>query len=485
MDEVTLAKGSSPSTNSLHLSRIRLFGLYIHSQFLLLLILEVLISALVVYVGGLYLDLGLTSFQFDSITYYKVVSIPLVLSLSMAGVGLYSSSQPRDLVGILLRFAAAVLLCLVVFSVLHAFLPAMTVRPQQFLLLFAGSLVGLALIRFLFYRLLRQTLFERRVLVIGTGHNARLIEQIRTRNSPQNGFDLIGFIDPLNSDGCSVDREKVFARRESLYNTVRENRINEIVVALDDRRCNLPTEELIDCKFAGVKVSEILDFLERESGKVYFELLHPSWLIYSAGFRNFFFSNFLKRVFDVVCSILLLILTAPIFVATVIAIWLEDRGRDPIFYQQSRVGLMNQVFPILKFRSMKPDAEIDGAARWAEEDDPRVTRVGGIIRKYRIDELPQLLNVLLGHMSLVGPRPERPEIVSQLEALNKFYYHRHRVKPGLTGWAQLRFKYGASEANALEKLQYDIYYIKNKSILFDLYILILTVEVVLFRKGSR
>lgn len=484
MSQITLQQTNVISRNSLHFSRIKLFGLYIHSQFLLLLVLEILITAATVYAVGFYLDLGFKSFEFDSTTYLKIVSVPLVLSVSMAGVGLYNSRQSRNMLAIIVRFAVAVILSLLLVSALYTLFPLLMPSIQQYLLVLCASLIGLFFIRVCFYHLFNQVIFERRVLVIGTGNRAqRVMELLETDRSV--AFDLVGFYRRDQDTEVQIDANLVVEGPVTLREMVAQHQVDEIVIALDDRRQCLPSDELLDCKLMGVSVIDLLDFYERESGKINLELLNPGWLIYANGFNKYFFSSFMKRSFDIICSLLLGLLTLPVFTLTALLIWLESKGKDPVFYQQERVGLNGRVFNVLKFRSMRTDAEKDGAAIWAQEHDPRVTVVGRIIRKYRIDELPQLLNILLGHMSLVGPRPERPEIVENLQAVNRYYGHRHRVKPGLTGWAQLRFKYGACEASAMEKLQYDFYYLKNFSILFDLCILIQTVEVVLFRKGAR
>jgi len=484
MNELIIKRNEPASTAALHLSRIRIFGLYLHSQILLLLVLEIFLSAMVVYIAGSYLDSGLSSFDFDLHTYGKMFSVPLVLSLSMAGVGLYSSRQPRNFTAVTVRFAVAVLLSFVFFSVFSWLAPAMILNFKQCLLLTSVSLLGLAIIRACFYRIFNQAIFERRVLVLGAGQRARSVLNL-TNPDDQSAFDLVGFYSLENATEFSAAPAMLFNQSNGLSDIVANNKINEIVIALDDRRQQLPSDELLECKMAGIAVVDLLDFLERETGKIHFDLLNPSWLFSANGFNRFFFSNFLKRSFDIVGSLVLFVATAPVFVLTALLIWLEAKGKAPIFYRQERVGLDGNVFQILKFRSMRVDAESDGKAQWAQEMDPRVTAVGGVIRKYRIDELPQLLNVICGQMSLVGPRPERPEIVAKLRKLNRYYHYRHRVKPGLTGWAQLRFQYGATEASAIEKLQYDVYYLKNSGVLFDLYILIQTVEVVLFRKGAR
>jgi sugar transferase (PEP-CTERM system associated) len=256
----------------------------------------------------------------------------------------------------------------------------------------------------------------------------------------------------------------------------------EIVIAMDDRRRGFPIGELLACKLRGVDVVDILTFLERESGKVKLDLMNPSWLIFANGFSLGGRTAGLHRALDLVVSIAMLVVTSPVTLLTAIAILIED-GR-PIFYRQTRVGMLGREFELLKFRSMAKDAEADGA-QWAQRDDPRVTRVGRITRKLRIDELPQLLNIIKGDMRLIGPRPERPEFVKALNAKIPYYHQRHCVKPGLTGWAQLCYPYGSSERDALEKLQFDLYYVKNQSLIFDLMILLQTVEVVLWGKGAR
>ena len=257
-------------------------------------------------------------------------------------------------------------------------------------------------------------------------------------------------------------------------------------MALDDRRQGtIPTDELLNCRMSGIDVSDMLDFFERETAKIRLDLLRPSWLIHAEGFKYHALREFSKRAFDVTLATTLFVLTLPLMLLTAAAICMESGGNGSVFYRQERVGKDGKVFDLIKFRSMQMDAEKDGKARWAAKNDPRVTRVGNFIRKYRLDELPQLWNVLRNDMSIVGPRPERPEFVENLSRLSPLYKERHRVKPGIAGWAQLRYPYGASEQDSIEKLQYDLYYVKNHRLIFDLYILVQTVEVVLYTKGAR
>jgi len=256
------------------------------------------------------------------------------------------------------------------------------------------------------------------------------------------------------------------------------------VLALEERRNALPLKDLLRVRTTGVAVSEISSFLERETGRIDLNSVNPSWLIFSDGFASGrMLSSVVKRAFDVTASLLLLILTLPVILVTALAIKLESRG--PAFYRQRRVGLYNQAFDIVKLRSMRQDAEVAGKAVWAEKDDPRITRIGRFIRKVRIDELPQTWSVLKGEMSFVGPRPERPQFVEQLEQQLPYYAERHMVKPGITGWAQINYPYGASIEDARHKLEYDLYYAKNYSPFLDLLILLQTLRVVLWPAGAR
>jgi sugar transferase (PEP-CTERM system associated) len=261
-------------------------------------------------------------------------------------------------------------------------------------------------------------------------------------------------------------------------------KVREIIIAIQERRGGcFPIQDLLECKLNGVKVTDSAAFFEREQGKIRVNSLYPSWLIFGGGFDQSLLRTAIKRLFDVVASSILLIITLPVMIVTALCILLED-GR-PVLYRQERVGKGGKTFMVAKFRSMRNDAEKEGKPQWALTNDPRVTRVGRIIRKLRIDELPQIFNVLNGDMSFVGPRPERPYFVNQLISEVPYYNVRHSVIPGITGWAQVRYRYGASVEDAIEKLQYDLYYVKNHSLFLDVIILIETIEVVLLGKGGR
>jgi sugar transferase (PEP-CTERM system associated) len=373
---------------------------------------------------------------------------------------------------------------LVALSLLFYVFPSMFIGRGVVALTLSISFGGVMVMRTLFFLFVDQEQIKRRVLVLGAGKRAALLDERLRRKSDRRGFKVVGYLGAAQ-DQAAVDQSQVLRDQRPLARLVKDEAIDEIVVAVDERRKNLPVKELLDCKLNGVEVTDLVEFFEKESGRIMIDLLDPSWFIFSDGFRRGPIRGAVKRLFDVLVALVALLLSWPVFVLTAAAILVEARGRGPILFRQSRVGANGALFQTLKFRSMRIDAEADGVARWAQSGDSRVTRVGSVIRKLRIDELPQIFNVLRGHMSFVGPRPERPEFVDQLSQSIPFYAERHRVKPGLTGWAQIRYPYGASREDALQKLQFDLYYVKNYSVLLDLIIIMNTVEVVLFGKGAR
>jgi len=405
-----------------------------------------------------------------------------VIMLSLASMGLYQLRQRVRFSGIVVRLLLAVLFANAALALIYYIAPNMFVGRGLMVLAGLFTFTGLALTRYVFLHLVDEDIFKRRVLVWGAGTRASTIARRLRRRSDRRGFKLIGYL-AAPGDSTDVPDEQLIAPDGSLLQLATQHRIEEIVVAPDDRRGRLPTTELLQCRIRGIEVSDILAFFERESGRISVALMHPSWLIFSNGFRSDLVRLTSKRLFDIGASLLLLVAALPIALLTAIAIFLEDAG--PVLYRQLRVGQNGRPFRILKFRSMRVDAERNGEAVWASRNDRRITRVGALIRKLRIDELPQLLNVLLGQMSLVGPRPERPEFVEQLTRAIPYYPERHAVKPGITGWAQVQYSYGASEKDASEKLEFDLYYVKHHSLAFDLMVLLQTVEVVLFGIGSR
>ena len=402
--------------------------------------------------------------------------------VSLFAVGLYSTRQRAGFGGVVVRIIAAMVNAAALSAFVYYAAPSVSLGRLLLALTVGVSILSLITTRLLFERIVDQEVFRRRVLVYGAGHRARSILDLR-RRSDTRGFRIVGFI-ATEGDEISAPADRLIERPTDLHRWAMENQHDEIVMAMDDRRRGFPVHELLECRLAGIEIQDLPTFLERETGKVRLDVLNPSWIIFGEGFRASPLQRVLERGFDVAASSALLLLASPLMLLAMLAIKLEDGLSAPVFYRQRRVGRYGEDFDVLKFRSMSEDAE-KGKAVWAVANDPRVTRVGSIMRKTRIDELPQLVNVLRGDMSFVGPRPERPEFVHQLEERIPYYSERHTVKPGITGWAQLCYPYGSSEKDAVEKLQYDLYYVKNRSLLFDLAILVQTVEVVLWGKGAR
>lgn len=351
--------------------------------------------------------------------------------------------------------------------------------PEALLL----SAAGLLLVRLLLVFGVQMDWLTHRIIVLGTGPEAVAVEKA-LEDMTRSGVTLVGFFPISSSTAPSVATEKIVRTSTTLEDTVSRLGVNEVIVALQEQRGGLlPVSQLLNCRLRGVRITELSAFFERVTGEVPVSSLKASWLIYGDGFRQGWSRRVVKRAFDISASALLLVLASPIMMIAAAAIFMES-GR-PIVFRQERVGLGGRTFMLLKFRSMRTDAEKDGVPRWAASGDPRVTRVGRLIRRTRIDELPQIFNVLKGEMSFVGPRPERPFFVAQLTEQVPFYGARHTVKPGLTGWAQVRYSYGASVEDAVRKLQYDLYYVKNHSVFLDLLILFGTVRVVVMGEGVR
>ncbi len=395
-------------------------------------------------------------------------------------LGLFSRRQRASIAGLGMRAFGGTLIAGLLSYLISRMTSLGEMGGRTILLITLVAAVISSIVVAMMSRLISEDLFRRNVLIYGSGLRAQSISSLR-RRADRRGFRVCGYIQPLD-EIVEVPPERVVAPQTSLLKLALEQEVDEIVLAMDDRRRNFPVAELLECRLAGIEITDLVTFLERETGKVHLEVLNPSWLIFGEGFRRDALRRYSERTFDFIASLLLLIITSPIMLVTALAIVIES-GR-PVFYKQKRVGFRGKLFEVIKFRSMRVDAEKNGAV-WAKAGDSRVTRVGNIIRKLRIDELPQILNVLKDDMSFVGPRPERPEFVAQLSETIPYYSERHWVKPGITGWAQLCYPYGASERDALEKLQYDLYYVKNHSLIFDFMVLAQTAEVVLLGKGAR
>ena len=464
--------------------RFQVLGHYVNIQFLLLGVVEFLAAYGGGYLAMKILEPFLGQHLGEVVVHRELLIATATLSFGFLALGLYDTRQRERWNGILFRILLALVFSALALMVLDRLLPYISWTDAQGLAYGIGAVIPILAIRPLFYRYIDGRILLRNVLVLGAGRRAGYIQGLR-RKADRRGFRLLGFVATPDCQDIQVDRDKLLNSNGAFCVDALALGADEIVIAVDDRRHSLPIDELLDCRMSGLDVIDAIDFFEREQALLHLDLLQPGWLIHADGFRRSTIRAFAKRGFDLVVSLLLLTVLGLPALVTALAIWVESRGRGPIFYRQVRTGLGGQPFEVIKFRSMRTDAEADGKARWAQKNDPRVTRVGRVIRKYRLDEIPQLWNVIRGDMSLVGPRPERPEFVEQLDALNPLYHERHRVRPGLTGWAQVSYPYGATPQDAMQKLQYDLYYIKNQTLFFDFYILVQTVEVVLFRKGAQ
>lgn len=442
-----------------------------------------IIATFVIGVSILRIDPILYSISYTSFSTYihLFIFIPLLLMSTLA-VGLYNEKLRETFSGIAVRILVSTAIAYVLAKMLYQIV-VIDELPAHFIEFYFASIFVVSVVtRFSASKTPYKQIGMRRILVLGSGTRASIIEKCMRRQTDRVGMKLVGFV-PMSGDSeDALKFEKKISIEHSLESFVVENDIHEIVIAADERRNVLPNDSLFNCKRVGIKITDIIDFVERETGQVAVNHIYPSWIIY--GHNNS--SNSAKRTFEWAFNSLIALgifaITWPLMLITFILIKLEDGFSSPVLYSQTRTGLHGKLFKIYKFRSMKTDAEKYGA-QWATEGDPRVTRIGNIIRKYRIDELPQLFNVVRGDMGFVGPRPERPQFTEKFEESIPYYNHRLNVKPGLTGWAQLKYPYGASEEDTVEKLKFDLYYIKNRGFLFDLLILLRTAEIVLFGKG--
>ncbi|HET7561847.1 MAG TPA: TIGR03013 family XrtA/PEP-CTERM system glycosyltransferase [Rhodanobacteraceae bacterium] len=421
---------------------------------------------------------------FDHILHWRAPLVAFVLILAMAALGLYQVYLRAGWFGRLSRQGVAFALGGAALTILYYVAPGAYLGRGVLGLALAIGYIGVALWRMLFLSFVDADLFKRRVLMLGAGKRAAKVTSKMRRRTDQRGFRIVGYV-PVGADPVCVAATSLLHPDGAWCKWAAQHGIEEIVVGPDDRRGTLPLDALLECKQRGIAVTELAEFFEREAGTIKMGLTNPSWLIFSNGFNTSPLRRSVKRGFDVAVAALVLTFTWPLMLAAALAIRLESGAGAPILYRQERIGEYGKTFSVIKFRSMRTDAECDGVARWASQHDDRVTRVGRVIRKIRLDELPQLWNVLKGDMSVIGPRPERPQFVHEFNAHIRYYALRHCVKPGLTGWAQLRYPYGSSTRDAAEKLKFDLFYVKNHNFIFDLSILIQTVEVVLFGRGAR
>lgn len=461
---------------------IRIFKHYVPKSLFILGLGEAVILLGAIW-GGLnfrYYQAGLAAPDFST-NVLGFFSFVLVVYIVLLATGLYQLDACRDLRVTIIRLSTSLSLSLIVLSVILYMLPEIDLWRSVIIYAIFLSFAGLLFSRYIYVHIVDLKRLKKRVLVLGAGERA---EMVRTCGSgDRSDVKFVSFL-RINNSEDRIKTAEDFKKIKSLKKYIKKFSVQEIVVAIEERRRALPIDDLLDCKMEGCNITEATTFIERQSGTVSLRNLNPSWMIFSDGFEGG--SNIdlvLKRIFDVGASLLLLMISLPVLLIT--AALVKSSSRGPVFYRQERVGLNGETFNVLKFRSMTTDAEADGVPKWAAKNDTRVTPLGRIIRATRIDEIPQIFNVLSGAMSFVGPRPERPFFVNQLEEKIPFYRERHRVKPGITGWAQLNYPYGASEEDTKRKLEYDLYYIKNYSLFLDFLILIQTVRVVLWPDGVR
>ncbi len=399
---------------------------------------------------------------------------------AMISVGVYGPYALRSLRFAGARLLVAISLGIIALAVIDFALPGNTFWRSTLLYTMGFAILVLLADRLLLNSFIGSSAFRRRVMVLGAGDRAERLRKLGNR--PETGFAIVSFISMSEPDRLveeAIAREAI----HDLGRFVENLGVSEVVLALQERRNSLPLNDLLRIKTKGVHVNDFSSFLERETGRVDLDTVNPSWMIFSDGFSSGrMFSSALKRIFDITASLILLTLALPIILIFALIVKLDSKG--PAFFRQERVGLYGETFHVVKLRSMRTDAEKDGA-KWASENDPRITRVGRFIRKVRIDELPQTWSVLKGQMSFVGPRPEVPKFVDDLQEQIPFYQERHMVKPGITGWAQINYPYGASTEDSRKKLEYDLYYAKNYTPFLDLVILLQTVRVVLWPEGAR
>ncbi len=456
---------------------IRLFNVYYPIRTLVLLIGEALIIWTSFLLGTVF------EFRQDSYLvlnfeggYYKIFAVTALVLLCSHWLDLYDTARLNTKGELYFRL-------LMVPGVLAFLLAGVAYIRPEYLLGRNSATIGLLILtvaligwRLGFTWLVQLPILVERVYVLGTGERAqRLVQGLR--QNPEAGVEIANWTGKMEG---AVTRESMAAH---LMEAVQRQKVHRVIVATPDRRGTIPMPELLQLRMQGVKIEDATTYLEKMSGKIEVENLYPSWLVFGEGFRLGSTLLLTRRILSVIISLLGLIFALPLFPLIALAIRLDSKG--PVFYTQARVGKAGRVFKVVKFRTMRQDAEAANGPQWADDNDPRITRIGRFLRSSRLDEIPQLWCVLKGEMAFVGPRPERPEFVEWLSKEIPFYGVRHMVRPGLTGWAQVKYKYGSTVKDAREKLQYDLFYIKNASIGLDLLIVFQTVKTVLLRRGAQ
>jgi sugar transferase (PEP-CTERM system associated) len=450
-----------------------------------LLVLDFFIALIAVYLAAM-IRFGVASYPYQTEhNNFLVTSLffALAITFSLSAFGIYGINYHKGFTNTYLRLMFSMSFAAVLMVFIFYVLPDLFLGRGILVLIILITTGLIFAVRLIVFKSMDFEVLKSRIAFLGCGDLANDCRTLALNQIPHQKYSLIGFI-PVDGEEHKVPRNEILFRKVELSKFLLSNNVAELVVSvLNKRGCQFPLEELLDCKLQGIKVTDANAFFEREACQIQLRGMHPGTLIFGEGFNQSFLRGFIKRAFDLLASLVIFTLSLPTMLIAVLAISLEDQG--PIFYRQERVGLNGQTYNVLKFRSMRVDAEASGNPQWATTNDPRITKVGRLLRKLRIDELPQLINVLKGEMSFVGPRPERPYFVQQLCSEIPFYNIRHSIKPGITGMAQVRYGYAATKEDAVQKLQYDLYYVKNNSLFLDILIMIETVQVVLFGKGAR
>jgi sugar transferase (PEP-CTERM system associated) len=436
---------------------------------------------------ALYLRLGFEGSVFeltDKNGWYKIALAVCFCLLNLYFYDLYDYTVMGNRRELLLRLVQALGIAWVLLAFVFYFAPPLMIGRGVSVISVPIVLILLLTWRILIHLLTGHPEIGEKILVVGTGKAANdTAEAIWERRDA--GYRIVGFVTENGSTPKNLPAKmNLLGSANNLEEVIKNEKINRVVIAVRERRGTFPTETLLRMSLAGnINIEECTSFFERITGKVHIDMLRPSWLIFAGRRRDTVIGQVLREMVHRFLALVGLIISLPIAILTAGLIKLESKG--PIFYKQERLGKNGKIFHVIKFRSMRLDAEADGKPVWATDDDGRATRIGRIIRKIRIDEIPQFWNILKGEMNFVGPRPERPHFVAQLAEEIPFYQHRHLVAPGLTGWAQIKYPYGASIEDARQKLQYELYYIKNQSFALDLIIVFETIKTVLFGRGGR
>jgi sugar transferase (PEP-CTERM system associated) len=462
---------------------LKIFNQYVPLRKLAFILLELVFIMGMVILGAYLRFLGdPTNFSNYEYLFLKALLIVVTVQLSLYYFDLYDLKIFRRNFELSIRLLQSLGVSSILLAILYYLFPILMVGRGIFLISLGFMGAVIVFWRVIYNHILRTKQIDQRIMIIGSGQLAKSIA-IEIIDKADTGFNLIGFItDNPERVGEKLVNPSVIGDQSQILEIAMKEKVNRIIVALEERRGKFPEDQLLSCKMRGIPVEDGIQFYEHLTGRLQVESLRPSVLIFSNGFKKSKLTTWMKRVVGFSLSFIGLALLSPLILMISILTKIDSRG--PIFYRQERVGENEKVFKLLKFRSMVENAEANGPV-WAEANDKRITRVGRWIRKWRLDEIPQMFNVLKGDMSFVGPRPERPYFVETLRREIPYYDRRFYVKPGITGWAQIRYQYGASKIDALEKLKYDLYYIKNLSPLFDLLIIFETIKVVLFGKGAR